>query len=617
MFTNTMTGYISWDTLGSLGFPKRYTQLDIKTSPEIETLEQAEKFTFDLTETLKRRGIEVNYTIVFKPNQHWATDNSKAFTAILSLIGVMSLVMSGFLVINTISALLAQQKKQVGVMKAIGANQKQIITLYLMMVGVYGLLALAIALPLGMALGYVFLKMIAGFLNLDINVFFLPTSVFLMELAAALIIPIVAAIVPIIQGTKKSVREVISDYQPSTKVSRSDKILSRITGFSRPVLISLRNTFRKKARLALTLGTLVTAGALFIAVINVRTGMFREMDRILQMFDFEVSVNLPEDHQAESIVTRLKDVSKVQAVEARTNVQAKRIKEDGTKGKQFVITGLPPDTVFSHPVLLSGRWLNSGDKDRVVLTSAFVRDNPDIKVGDSLNVEVGSNDKETLEIVGVIAMTAGQGESVLTFSDFNTVARLKDKPNMASGYLVKTTPNDATTQDEVAREIENKLDRSGISIAGKTTKDQIYSAAANQFNFLIFFLLAMAVMVAIVGGLGLAGTMSLNVLERTREIGIMRSIGANDGTIRRIVVIEGLLVGFISFVLALPLSLVLTLVFCIAIGNAFFERTLVFAVVPGGMLIWLLVVTVIATVASIVPARRASKLSINETLSYE
>jgi len=117
--------------------------------------------------------------------------------------------------------------------------------------------------------------------------------------------------------------------------------------------------------------------------------------------------------------------------------------------------------------------------------------------------------------------------------------------------------------------------------------------------------------------LGLAGTMSLNVMERTREIGIMRSIGATDKTIGKIVLVEGLFVGAISFLISLPASIPLTWGFCYAIGNAFFDRTLVLSFVPGGAAIWLLIVVLIAAVASLVPARRASKISISETLAYE
>jgi putative ABC transport system permease protein len=462
-----------------------------------------------------------------------------------------------------------------------------------------------------MALGYVFLKLVTNFLNLDIRLFFLPPSVLLMEVASALIIPIVAALIPIVQGTKRSVRDAISEYQSESRVGRVDKLLARITGVSLPTLISLRNVFRKRGRLALTLGTLVTAGALFMGVINVRTGMFKEMDRILAMFDFEVSINLTEDSAVTGLVKRIEEVDGVTAVEARTHAAARRIKSDGTKGSQFGITGLPPETIFSHPVLLNGRWLMVGDKDKIVLSSAFIRDNPDLSPGEALEVEVGG-ERYRLEVVGVIAMTENE-----TFSDFASVARIKDEPNLASGYLIKTTPNDAATQDSVAAEVEDRLERSGVRVASKQTKNEIYASAANQFNFLIFFLLTMAVMVAIVGGLGLAGTMSLNVMERTREIGIMRSIGASDAVVRKVVLLEGLLVGFISWLAAVPLSFPLTFGFCYLLGNAFFNRTLVFAMVPGGMVIWLIIVMVIAVAASLLPAGRASKMSISETLSYE
>ena len=613
VFTRQMTGYVSWSTLGSLGYPKRYNQLIIKTGVGVETLEEAEKATYDITESLRGRGVEVFGTQVSKPNQHWATDNSKAFTAILSIIGVFSLVLSGFLVINTISALLAQQKKQIGIMKAVGARRGQIVSLYLLMVGFYGLLSLVIALPLGMLMGYGFLALIADFLNLDIQIFYLPTSVLFMELAAALAVPTVAALIPIFAGTRKSVREAITDFSVGAKVGLVDRLIAKISWFGRPTLIAIRNSFRKKGRLALTLGTLVTAGALFISVINVRDGMFKEMDRILAMYDFEVNVQTKAPGSADSIIGRIVDVPGVVAVEARTSASLRRIKPDGTKGPEFVLSGLPPDTPFSHPVVLSGRWLAESDHDKVVLSSVYQKDNPDLSVGDTLEATAGG-DKHSLEIVGVIAAS---GEEKINFSDFGTVAQINDRPNVASSFLVKTSPDDTATQNTVSDAIKDKLENSGIAVASRTTKSEIYAGAASQFNFLIFFLLTMAMMVAVVGGLGLAGTMSLNVMERTREIGIMRSIGAGDGEIRRLVLLEGLLVGFISWIMAIPLSLPLTYMFCYALGNAFFGRTLVLSVIPMGMLIWLAIVFLLSVFASLLPARRASKMSISETLSYE
>lgn len=614
IFTRQMTGFISWNTLTELGFAKRYNKLEIATNEDITTLNEVEKLSNKLIEDLGDRGIIVNANITFKPNQHWATDNSRAFTAILSVIGVFSLIMSAFLVINTTSALLAQQKKQIGIMKAIGAHHRQVTTLYLTMVAIYGMMALFIALPIGMILGYFFLKLVSDFLNLDIKVFYLPPSVLLMEIAAALFVPLIAAVIPIYQSSKKPIRVVISDYQPSVKVSRVDRILAMFSGLSRPTLISIRNVFRKRARLALTMGTLITAGALFMGVINVRSGMYKEMERILSMYDFQVSINLGKDYNYQNIESRISEVSGVTQVEARNGLSAQRIKPDLTKGGEFELTGLPPDTPFSRPAILSGRWLIPGDSNKIVLSSGFTRDNKDLVTGDIIKIEVDNKEYE-LEVVGVVsAISQGQSEN---YSDFATVARLIDKPKLASRYLVKTNPEDADTQKEVAVEIEKKLKSSDIVVTFKQTKDEIISSAANQFNFMIFFLLIMAVMVAIVGGLGLAGSMSLNVMERTREIGIMRSIGANDVTIQKLVLIEGVLVGILSWLLAVPVSVPLTYGFCFAIGNAFFERTLIFVFVPMGLFIWLIIILLISITASFLPAKRASKMSISETLSYE
>ncbi len=612
-FMNQLTGYISWDTLGFLGYPKRFNQLLIATDDSIKTLADAEKMTFDLTENLKSRGVKINGTRVDKPNQHWAKDNASAFTAILSVIGVFSVILSGFLVVNTISALLAQQKKQIGIMKAIGGENWQITQLYLAMVTIYGLLALLIALPVGMGLGWVFFKMVADFMNLDIVSFSLPLSVFLMEVAAALVVPLVAALVPIIQGSKTSVRLALTDFQTVRQVGLSEHWLAKIRGLSRPMLLSLRNTFRKKGRLALTLGTLIIAGALFMSVVNTRSAMVLELERILQMFDFSVDVVLDKDYEVAGLESRVKEVAKVTAVESRTGVSARRIKADGSKGSGFSISGLPPETPFSHPIMLSGRWLRVGDQNQIVLSSSYIRDNSDLSVGDDLYVSI-NNDKKHFEIVGIVAMA---GDQKLGFMDFKQVAQIKDAPGVASSIMVKTEPNDGKTQDEVATAIEDRLKRANVKVTAKQTKDQIFSSAANQFDFMVGFLLAMAVMVAIVGGLGLAGTMSLNVLERTREIGIMRSIGANNQSILKLVMTEGVLIGLISWVAAVPLSLPMTYGFGYAIGNAFFSRTLVFTFVPVGTVIWLGIVLAIAALASLLPARRASKMSISETLAYE
>jgi len=127
----------------------------------------------------------------------------------------------------------------------------------------------------------------------------------------------------------------------------------------------------------------------------------------------------------------------------------------------------------------------------------------------------------------------------------------------------------------------------------------------------------MTILLATVGGLGLMGTMSLNVMERVREIGVMRAFGASSRKISRIVIIEGLLIGLMSWILAIGLSLPISIVLARAIGEAFMDYPMSATTSPGGIFAWALIVVIISTLASLFPALRAVRLTVTQVLAYE
>jgi putative ABC transport system permease protein len=126
----------------------------------------------------------------------------------------------------------------------------------------------------------------------------------------------------------------------------------------------------------------------------------------------------------------------------------------------------------------------------------------------------------------------------------------------------------------------------------------------------------MAVLIGIVGSISLSGVLSLGVIERQREIGVMRAIGASSWDVGRLFIGEGLILGWLSWIIALPLSLyagrLMTEVLSATLGGE-----IVYHYTSQGAVMWLVIITILAILASGLPARRATKLSVRESLAYQ
>jgi putative ABC transport system permease protein len=182
---------------------------------------------------------------------------------------------------------------------------------------------------------------------------------------------------------------------------------------------------------------------------------------------------------------------------------------------------------------------------------------------------------------------------------------------------VVTEQHDGAFQSDVSRAIEEHFRSANMPVDTTETLTERQEQITFQFNLLITFLIIMAALLAVVGGLGLTGTMSINVLERTREIGVMRAIGASDGAVRGIVIIEGIFIGALSWLAGVLLALPISKLLSDAVGMAFLRRTLNFEFSLMGVALWLFIVVTVAGLASFFPAWRASRLTVREVLAYE
>jgi putative ABC transport system permease protein len=221
--------------------------------------------------------------------------------------------------------------------------------------------------------------------------------------------------------------------------------------------------------------------------------------------------------------------------------------------------------------------------------------------------------KRPMKIVGFINVIG----IPLGYAPIDYVTRLSGTAGLASIAMIGTGNSTIDQQQTIARNLEEHYQDIGIGVTQTNTLAAILGTISGQIDFLIFVILAMAGLLGAVGGLGLASTMSLNVLERTREIGVMRSIGASNGSVRSIFLVEGLLIGIISCVLASLLSVPISYILGSALGNVFFQQPLELVLKPSSFIIWLIIALVIASFASLLPANRAAQISVRESISYE
>jgi putative ABC transport system permease protein len=139
----------------------------------------------------------------------------------------------------------------------------------------------------------------------------------------------------------------------------------------------------------------------------------------------------------------------------------------------------------------------------------------------------------------------------------------------------------------------------------------------SAFDIILVVLVVMAGLLAIVGALSLTGTMGMNVLERTREIGVLRAVGAANPAVRQVVVVEGIVVGLMSWVFATMLSAPVGRVLAGAVIQSVLKAQTNFQYSVIGVIVWLAIVVVIGIVSSLGPARNAVRLSVREVLDYE
>jgi putative ABC transport system permease protein len=615
-FLAPVQGYITFATLEWLDSAPLMNRLYVTVQDNPTDRAHLQEIADRVTHAVETGGNVVIFSHVRPQNDHPNRVYVDAITAVLVVLGFLVLFLSGFLITNTLSALLNQQVNHIGIMKTIGARRGQIIAVYMSLIFIYGLTAFAIALPLSGWAAYALMQNFASAINIDLQGFRIEPSVVWLELGIALVIPQLAGFVPIINGTRISVVEALSGLSQN-KPQKSLRNRESFRRLSRPILLSLRNTFRRPGRLFLTLLTLTLGGAIFIATFNVQSSLTSYIERIGHYFLADVTVNLSDSARISEIEHIIREVPGVRHVEGWAATAAVLVKSDGTPGESVSLLAPPAGSQLVDPVILKGRWFRPGDDAVIVVNERFRETFPELKLGDQIKIKIFGKEK-VVTVIGFFQM-AGKSGGYLAYTTYEYLSFVIHQNNRANSFRVVGSQVNMSleAQKALGREIETRLKDHGYRIADVQAGRSLTATTASGLNILTGFLLMMAVLIAVVGSIGLAGTMSLNVLERTREIGIIRAIGASDRSVMELVMVEGLLIGLMSWVFGLLLALPVSSLMANAIILALFGATADFTFTPVGVILWGIVVVILSVFASVGPARNATRLTIREVLAYE
>lgn len=615
-------GYIIPSTLKKLQIPYSdyYNKLYITTTGDATKAAVREEVSGRIHKDLEDNNVTIISYSTRSPYSHPNIDLCNAIVSLLLMLTFLIVFLSGFLITNTLQFLLTQQIQQVGIMKSVGATRRQIVMIYAAMITVFGVLAFFFTLPVTRLVTDRLMVFLSDRINFTYYGARTTAAVFIVQILLALVVPLISASGPVLRGTSLSVQEALSGIQQQVSTNATpwlDRLLARMKSLSRPNLIAVRNVFRNRNRLVLTLITLSLAGAVFISVFSVRVSFNNYIQSLNRYFLADLNISLASPVRIQEMEDLLYSNPQVGYVEGWSSGRVSVVKEDGTAGDSVNFMAAPNGSQLIEPMIISGRWLDPRDENAIVLADQFQRNYPQLKVGDDITLMVNGK-KRDFVIVG-FCQIAGKLGGLIAYGNLDYFNSLPGQTqNQAMIFRVvgkeKMTPAE---QKELSSEVQSELEKRNYSISSISTGSRINQMSSEGFSILTTVLLVLAILIALVGSIGLTGTMSMNILDRTREIGIMRSIGASDKVLFRMVLIEGLLIGWISWGIGALLSFPISILLSNGINTALFGATSTFGFSFTGFLIWFVVVTILSILSSITPARSATQLTIREVLSYE
>ena len=357
--------------------------------------------------------------------------------SLMNVFTVLALLAASVLVANTMGTLIGEQRREIGMMKAIGGTRRQIRRVYLLTALLLG----AIAAVLGVGLGVVISNAIVGYFG---SSFFaispgwaFSVPVVVVSLVLGLVGPPLMALPAIRRGTRVPVREALEEVPSLEGGARIvDKALRRVTFLPRTAQIGVRSVTRRTRRslatvvqIALAVGTLIGVLALMNSVTSTTEAAWNQLHYDL---DLNTVVGKPLDTEADRLIRTTPGVAIAQPV--LTNM----VKADG---KDASLWGLPPRPMFDQKVV-AGRWFTAGEETGSAAVTVIAKNIAraiGADVGDSVTIQTASGPTK-LRVVGITGTQMQNG--LLFLTPLSTLRAILHSPDNVNAYWVRTSSTD-------------------------------------------------------------------------------------------------------------------------------------------------------------------------------
>ena len=546
------------------------------------------------------------------PARHPHQFQMDAILFLLLGLGALAFLMGAVLVINLINGILTNQIRQIGSLKAMGASTLQVGRLYLASQLLLGLASSVLAMPLAVKAGYGACRVIAAMLNFDILTTRLPWPAYAALILAGGLMPVLAAVWPVRRWSRVAVRDALENHGTSAQMHRGSALDRLRLPLPMPIRAGVRNALRRPARFTLSVATIAIGALIFMLAMNMRASILNTADTEEATVLYDVSVWLEQD-TAWQRLSWMEGFPVVNRAELWPVASARITGADELQEAEIPLLAIPTGTWAVRPNLVEGAWLSEDRPAGVVATHRLMNRLPSLKVGSLLPLDINGRRIE-VELVGV-EKRFGPASLRMPLSGYLELTGAD--PDLGRVALLDLDQETAGNPAEFIQLLESHFPLAGLQVRQVATSRLAARVIRNHLDVIVAMLVFVAVLMLLVSGLGMASGTSTSVIERTREIGVLRAIGATPLAVTKILTVEALVVALtgcaVALVLANPLSRRLEAYFGAGIVEYPFDHQFSY----GGLALCVALVSLLAVAATLGPARLVTRGTVRTAVSYE